>query len=102
MSMAASNASPVVDRAIRAARLEDGGAVRSAEAPGEWSLTIDSARRRTWKIEASLAALKRPLRVCSVRADGGKLAGWKFDERRRLLRTTWSGRRGTLVARGCG
>jgi alpha-D-xyloside xylohydrolase len=83
-------------------RLEDGGAVRSRERPGAWSLTIDSTRTRSWRIQASLATLMRPLKVCSVTGHGGKLLGWSFDERQRVLRTTWVGRRGTLVARRCG
>jgi hypothetical protein len=37
-----------------------------------------------------------------VKARGGKLVDWSFDRRRRALRTTWVGRRGTLLARGCG
>lgn len=82
-------------------RLEDGGAVRSRERPGEWSLSIRSTRRRAWTVEAGLATLRQPLRVCSVRAQGGKLGEWSFDRRRQVLRATWFARRGRLVARGC-
>ncbi len=88
-------------RGSSSTRLEDGGAVHSRERPGEWSLTIDSSRRRTWKIEAALGTLRRPLKVCSVSAQGGKLGDWSFDDRRRVLRATFRGRRGTLTARGC-
>jgi hypothetical protein len=75
--------------------------VRSRERPGGWSLTIGSSRRRTWRIEASLATLRRPLRPCSVVARGGKLRGWRFDRRTKVLRATFVTRRGTLVARRC-
>jgi hypothetical protein len=55
----------------------------------------------TWKIEASLATLRHPLRPCAVTATGGKLRGWRFERRTRVLRATFATRRGTLVARGC-
>jgi alpha-glucosidase (family GH31 glycosyl hydrolase) len=88
-------------RGSSSARLEDGGVVRSQERPGEWALTIRSQRRRRWTIEASLATLSRPLRPCKLAAQGGRLDGWRFDARTRVLRATWLGRQGTLVARGC-
>jgi hypothetical protein len=78
-------------------RLEDGGAVRSVERPGQWRLTIDSKRKRTWKVEAALGTLH----VCSVKAQGGRVSAWHFDRRSGVLRTTWSGRRGTLLALSC-
>jgi alpha-glucosidase (family GH31 glycosyl hydrolase) len=82
-------------------RLEDGGTVRSHERAGTWSLGIGSTRRRTWKIEAALATLRHPLRPCTVTATGGRLRGWRFDRRTKVLRATFATRRGTLVARGC-
>jgi alpha-glucosidase (family GH31 glycosyl hydrolase) len=88
-------------RGRSSAQLEEGGSVRSRERPGEWTLTIDSRRRRTWKIEAALGTLRRPFAVCSVRAQGGKLADWSIDERQHVLAARWSGRRGKLVARAC-
>ena len=88
-------------RGSSSTRLEDGGLVRSRERPGAWSLSIASSRRRTWKIEASLATLRRPLRPCTVAARGGTLRGWRFDRRTKVLRATFATRRGRLVARGC-
>jgi alpha-glucosidase (family GH31 glycosyl hydrolase) len=82
-------------------RLEDGGVVRSRERAEAWSLSIDSTRRRAWRIEASLATLRQPLRPCSLAASGGRLRGWRFDRRTKVLRATFATRRGTLVARGC-
>jgi alpha-glucosidase (family GH31 glycosyl hydrolase) len=88
-------------RGRSSARLEDGGTLRSRERPGAWSLTIRSAKRRRWTIETSLAALEHPLTPCAVHARGGRLSGWRFDERTRVLRATFTARRGTLVASGC-
>ncbi|MBA3263307.1 MAG: hypothetical protein H0T69_12725 [Thermoleophilaceae bacterium] len=75
--------------------------MRSREGPGEWALTIRGQRRRRWTIEASMATLERPLTVCAVEAQGGRLSGWRFDRRTAVLRVTLEARRGTLVARGC-
>jgi alpha-glucosidase (family GH31 glycosyl hydrolase) len=83
------------------ARLEDGGALRSAERGGRWELTIASKRRRRWTIEASLAALREPMRVCRVTARGGRVGDWRYDPRTRVLRATFTIRHGTLVARAC-
>jgi alpha-glucosidase (family GH31 glycosyl hydrolase) len=88
-------------RGASSTRLEDGGVVRSREQAGAWSLSIGSTRRRTWKIEASLATLRHPLRPCALAARGGRLRGWRFDRRTKVLRATFAARRGTLVARGC-
>ena len=88
-------------RGASSTRLEDGGVVRSRERAGTWSLSIGSTRQRTWKIEASLATLRHPLRPCAVAARGGRVRGWRFDRRTKVLRATFATRRGTLVARGC-
>jgi alpha-glucosidase len=88
-------------RGSSSTRLEDGGTARSRERAGAWSLSIGSTRRRTWTIQAALATLRHPLRPCGVAARGGKLRGWRFDRRTKVLRATFTTRRGTLVARGC-
>ncbi len=88
-------------RGHSSARLEDGGVLRSSERAGAWSLAIDSRRTRRWTIEASLATLRRPLRPCAVEATGGRLGSWRFDRRTRVLRATFTTRRGTLLAREC-
>jgi alpha-glucosidase (family GH31 glycosyl hydrolase) len=88
-------------RGSSSTRLEDGGLVRSRERAGAWSLSIASSRRRTWRIEASVATLRHPLRPCAVTVTSGKLRGWRFDRRTKVLRATFATRRGTLVARGC-
>jgi alpha-glucosidase (family GH31 glycosyl hydrolase) len=88
-------------RGRSSAALGNGGAVRSRERAGGWSLAIDSARRRRWTIAASLATLRRPLRPCAVEARGGRLANWRFDRRTRVLRATFTTRRGRLHVRAC-
>jgi alpha-glucosidase (family GH31 glycosyl hydrolase) len=88
-------------RGASSARLEDGGLMRSRERPGEWSLSIRSQRRRSWKIEAALGTLRRPLRVCAVSASGGRVRAWRFGPRTKVLRARFATRRGRLVARSC-
>ena len=83
------------------ARLEDGGRLRSREGAGEWSLEIRSRRSRRWTIEASLAALRRPLAPCAVQTRGGRLVRWRYDRRARVLYATLEARRAKLVARAC-
>ena len=89
-------------RGRSAARLEDGGVLRSREGRGEWTLQIRARRSRRWTIEASLATLRRPLAVCAVEAHGGRLVRWRYHRRARVLRATVEARRATLVARACG
>jgi sulfoquinovosidase len=83
------------------ARLEDGGSLRSRELDSGWELTIHSKRRRHWMIQASLATLRRPFRVCALQTVGGRLGSWRMDRHARALRATFTARRGRLVARPC-
>jgi hypothetical protein len=61
-------------------------------------LTIRGARRRVYRLQASLAVLRRPLRPCSVSFRGRRLPrrAWTFDRRTRVLRASFRARRGTL------
>ena len=88
-------------RGRSAARLEAGGMARSRATRRAWALSLRSRRRTRWAIEASLGALRRPFRPCSVEADGGRLASWRYDGRARVLRMRFTARRGRVVARGC-
>jgi alpha-glucosidase (family GH31 glycosyl hydrolase) len=88
-------------RGTSSAALEDGGALRSVERPGEWSLTVHSSRARSWEIQASLGALRNRLRPCRVSARGGRVERWRFDRRTRVLTATLSARDATLTARAC-
>jgi alpha-glucosidase (family GH31 glycosyl hydrolase) len=88
-------------RGRSAARLEDGGETRSRERRGEWTLSLRSRRRTRWTIEASLQTLRNPFRPCSVEAEGGRLARWRFNRRAGVLRVTFTTHRGRIVARRC-
>ena len=88
-------------RGRSSARLEDGGVARSREGRGAWTLSLRSTRRTRWTIEASLGSLRRPLRPCVVVARRGRLGGWRYHRRTRVLRATLTARRGRLVARDC-
>jgi alpha-glucosidase (family GH31 glycosyl hydrolase) len=88
-------------RGRSAARLEDGGSLRSRELGGAWKLRIASERRRRWQIQASLATLERPFRPCRVSAHGGRLASWRYVRRTRVLHATLNARRAKLSVKGC-
>jgi alpha-glucosidase (family GH31 glycosyl hydrolase) len=89
-------------RGASAARLEDGGTLKSRERRGRWELAIRSQKRRRWEIQASLATLRRPFRPCKVEAHAGRLHGWRFDRRSRVLRAALTARRGGLTVSACG
>ena len=84
------------------ARLDDGGLLRSREGRREWTLDVESTRKRRWTIEASLATLRRPFRPCHVRAEDGQAGRWRFDHRAGVLRVTLDTRQGRLLVRACG
>jgi Glycosyl hydrolases family 31 len=88
-------------RGSSSARLEDGGALRSRELRGGWELAICSRRARRWEIQASLTTLRRPFRPCGVKAYGGRLRGRRFDRRTRVLRASFTTRRGRLKVSAC-
>jgi sulfoquinovosidase len=83
------------------ARLGGGGSIRSRESLGRWALRIKSGKRRRWEIQASLATLRRPFRPCRVEMRGGRLHGWRYDRRSRVLRATIATRRGRLSVSSC-
>jgi alpha-glucosidase (family GH31 glycosyl hydrolase) len=89
-------------RGRSSARLGDGGELRSRERRGGWELTIRSGRKRRWEVQASLGTLERPFRPCSVEARGGRVVRWRFDRGSRVLRATFTTRRGRLTASACG
>lgn len=78
--------------------------VRSIERPGVWELSLRAARRRTYAVQASLATLERPFAPCTVTWNGRRLpdTAWQYDTATRVLRVTFTGTRGRLVARGAG
>ncbi len=72
---------------------------------GRWTLRIDGARTRRYRVQAALGALRRPFRPCAVTANGRRLRGRgvvRYDRRRRILRLVARGRRVRIVAtRAC-
>jgi alpha-glucosidase (family GH31 glycosyl hydrolase) len=76
-----------------------------------WRLTVDGARRRTYRLQASLGTLRRPFRPCSVHLGARRLRrgagardrgrGWTHWGGSRVLRATFRARRATLTVRGC-
>ena len=81
----------------------DGGLLQSREGRRRWRLTFRSRASRRWRIQASLATLRRPFRPCSLRLRGRPLRrrAWKYERRTRALTVRLKVRSGTLVARGC-
>jgi alpha-glucosidase (family GH31 glycosyl hydrolase) len=89
-------------RGRSAARLEDGGRLRSRELKGRgWELRLGGEPRR-WQIQASLRQLERPFRPCSVTTENGaRVMGWRYDASTRVLRVTVGAGRGLLSVRPC-
>jgi len=70
-----------------------------AEGAGEWRLTIRGKRARLYRVQASLATLRRPFAPRSLTVAGTPLRSWSYDRRTRVLRATFRVRHGTLVVR---
>lgn len=53
----------------------------------QWSLTVNDAVSRTWKVEASLRTLRRPFAPRCVKLNGRKLtrSSWRYTAGKRLL-----------------
>ena len=79
--------------------------VRSIERRDGWELALRARRRRTYALQASLATLERRFAPCAVTWNGRPLrrADWQYDPVTQVLRATFTGTRGRLVARenGC-
>jgi hypothetical protein len=67
---------------------------------GEWSLTVRGKRRRRYRMQASLATLRRPFRPCSVTV-GERPVRFRYSARTRVLRVTFAARRATATVRAC-
>ena len=90
-------------RGRRRGRLGPGERFLSSERRGRWTLTLRGKRRRRYRLQASLAALRRPFRPCRVSAGGRKLRrrAWRYDRRRRVLSASFRLRSGRVVVRRC-
>ena len=77
----------------------EGERLRSTETSAGWRLKIRGERRRSYRLEASLRALKDPFVPCRVALSGRELAPrrWSFDRRKDVLRARFGGRRLTLT-----
>jgi hypothetical protein len=72
----------------------------SREAGRGWTLQVRSERRRRYRLQASLATLRRPFEPCALSAGGEPLAPrrWSFDADTGLLIARFAMRRGALRA----
>ena len=83
----------------------DGGRLASTErlgGPRRWTLEIHSARNRTWEIEASMTALRRPFVPCELTVGGEPLAsrGWSYDATDQVLRLSVRAKVTVIAASG--
>jgi hypothetical protein len=82
------------------ARLGDKGSLRSVETRGRWALKLRGARTRRYTIQASLATLRRPFTPCAVTV-ANKRVRFRYDRRKRVLRTQAKLRDGVVAVRAC-
>jgi hypothetical protein len=84
-------------------RFNTGEWVDSIEGRRRWTLAVRGTRRRTYRLQATLATLRRPFRLCTVTLGGRRLPrrAWRHDRRRSVLRATFRTRSGTLRVRAC-
>ena len=92
-------------RGTSRARFNERETLRSKESRRRWTLTVAGERTRTYRLQASLATLRRPFRPCRVRLGARRLpaGAWRYDRATRRLRVTFRARRATLTveAKGC-
>jgi hypothetical protein len=83
-------------------QLGDGASARSIERRRRWVLRVRARRSLSWRIEASLATLRRSFAPRRVSVNGKRLARrrWSYDKRSRILRVDVRGKRVRLEARG--
>jgi alpha-D-xyloside xylohydrolase len=82
-------------------RAYDDTRMLSRERRGRWVLKLRSNQRRRWKVDASLAGLRRPFRPRSVELEGKRLSGnrWRYWKRDRVLRVKVRAKRARIAAR---
>jgi hypothetical protein len=86
------------------ATIYDGERLRSREVADGWRLRIAGDRRRRYRLEASLRALRDPFVPCTVEVGGRPLPSrrWSFNLRARLLKARFAGRKVGLAVSGRG
>jgi alpha-glucosidase (family GH31 glycosyl hydrolase) len=91
-------------RGSTSARFNEDERLRSVEARDRWTLRFRTRRARTYRLQASLATLRRPFRPCRVVVDGRVLARarWRYDRSTRVLRVDARvGAGGSMRVVGC-
>jgi hypothetical protein len=85
------------------AGFNEGERLSSREHRDGWALRVRGARRRVYELQASLAALRRPLRPCRVTLNGRRLRrrAWRYGRQTRILRVRFRARSARLVAHRC-
>ncbi len=85
------------------ASFNEGERLVSKERRASWSLAVAGKRRRAYRVQASLATLRRPFRPCAVSVGGGasRRVAWSYSSRTRVLRARFVARLGTLTVRAC-
>jgi len=80
-----------------------GESVLSKASKGKWTLRFRGKVRRSYRLRASLATLRRPFRPCSVALDGRALAkrAWSYSRKTSVLDARFRTRRGTLTVKPC-
>jgi alpha-glucosidase (family GH31 glycosyl hydrolase) len=73
----------------------------SRERRGRWTLSVRGTRRRSYRLQASLATLRHPFRPCAVTIAGRPLPrrAWTFNRRTRAFKARFGTRRATLAVR---
>ena len=77
--------------------------LRSTERPGSWDLAVRGKRRRTYRLQASLATLEHAFVPCAVEWRGVPLPApaWQWDDATQVVRVEFTGTRGHLSIRAC-
>ena len=92
-----------VPRGRTRARMFERERLASIEGRGGWRLKVAGRSRRTYRLQASMATLRRPFRPCSVVAAGRALprSAWSYRAGTAVLKATFTMERGTLSVRRC-
>jgi sulfoquinovosidase len=90
-------------RGTRTSRFNEEERLHSAEGRRGWTLRVRGARTRTYRLQASLATLRRPFVPCAVRLDGRALpaGAWSYDRQTRRLRVAFRAREATVRVAAC-
>ena len=78
--------------------------LHSRESRRGWALTVRGARRRAYRLEASLATLRQPLRPCRLSVGRRPLpsTAWSYERSAKRLTVRFTTRSGTLHVERCG